>query len=92
NKVVAYILGKCLYEKLLVCLEGLVDREAIEKADFNKGRKLDKVLSEAQVLEARITFLNLDIAKVWKDRKDISNTSSWVQTLRKNESSRKSFR
>ena len=46
NEIEGYLLGKDLYEKLMVYIENYVDKVAIEKADFKKGTDFEKVAAE----------------------------------------------
>ena len=46
NKVEAYLLGRDLYEKITSYIEGLVDKNAVEETNFNKGKDFDKVVKE----------------------------------------------
>ncbi|MFH0762507.1 MAG: hypothetical protein V1925_01285 [Candidatus Omnitrophota bacterium] len=42
----AYIVGKELFEKLVICLENYLDKKGIEKTDFKKGRDFEEVARE----------------------------------------------
>ncbi len=46
NKVKAYLIGKELYEKIVSFIEDYLDRAAVEKTDFRKGRDFEKVAQE----------------------------------------------
>lgn len=46
NKTKAYLLGNELYEKIVAYLENYLDKSAIKKADFIKGRDFEKVAEE----------------------------------------------
>ncbi|OGM33052.1 hypothetical protein A2803_02960 [Candidatus Woesebacteria bacterium RIFCSPHIGHO2_01_FULL_44_21] len=46
NKTQAYIVGKELFEKLVAALEDLIDRKAVEKTDFSKGKDFEDIASE----------------------------------------------
>lgn len=43
NKVQAYLISKSLFEKILELLEDKLDRMAIAKSDFTKGRDFETV-------------------------------------------------
>lgn len=49
NKVKAYLLGKDLYEKLVLYIEQIVDRQTVEKTDFNKGRDFEAVAKKLNI-------------------------------------------
>lgn len=49
NKTKAYLLGKELYEKLMVFIEDYLDRETVKKTDFKKGRDFEKIAKELGV-------------------------------------------
>ena len=46
NTIQAYLIGKDLYEKIFSLLEDYEDRLAVKKADFSKGKDLDKIEKE----------------------------------------------
>lgn len=46
NKTQAYMVGKDLFEKLVSYIEDTVDRKAVEKANFKKGRDFEDIASE----------------------------------------------
>lgn len=46
NKVQAYIVGKELYEKILTFIEDYIDRAAVKKTDFKKGKNFELVAKE----------------------------------------------
>jgi PHD/YefM family antitoxin component YafN of YafNO toxin-antitoxin module len=46
NKVAAYLVGKNLYEKIIGFIEDYIDRKAVEKTDFSKGKNFDRVAKE----------------------------------------------
>jgi len=46
NKVQAYLIGKDLYEKLVLYLEDYLDRQVIKNTDFKKGKDFEKVAQE----------------------------------------------
>lgn len=43
NKIQAYIIGKNLYEKIVLYVEDIFDRKAIEETNFKKGRDFEAV-------------------------------------------------
>lgn len=43
NKTKAYLVGKELFEKIVVYLEDYTDRSVISKTDFSKGRDFKSV-------------------------------------------------
>ena len=49
NKVEAYLIGKDLYEMIVSHIENAVDRKAIEKTDFSKGRDFETIAKELDV-------------------------------------------
>lgn len=46
NKVKAYIIGKELYEEIVAFVEDYIDRVAVRKTDFSKGRDFEEVVKE----------------------------------------------
>lgn len=46
NQTKAYLVGEKLYEKLICYIEDYIDREAVKRVDFKKGRNFEKVASE----------------------------------------------
>ena len=46
NKTEAYVVGKDLFEKLILFLEDIEDKRTIEKTDFSKGRDFEEVAKE----------------------------------------------
>lgn len=46
NKVKAYLIGKELYEKIVSFIEDYVDKTAVGKTDFSKGKDFEKVAKE----------------------------------------------
>ena len=46
NKVQAYLVGKTLYEKLMVFLEDAVDAAIVKKTDFSRGNDFEKVAKD----------------------------------------------
>lgn len=46
NEIKAYLIGRELFEKIALFLEDYMDRKAVEKTDFKKGRDFEKVASE----------------------------------------------
>lgn len=46
NKVKAYLIGKELYEKIVLLVEDYFDKTAIKKTDFRKGRDFETVAEE----------------------------------------------
>lgn len=49
NKVEGYLLGKDLYEKIVTFIEDSIDRRAVEKTDFKKGKDFEKVAKELNI-------------------------------------------
>lgn len=46
NKVQAYIVGKNMFEKLILFLEDKIDKKSVREADFSKGKDFEKVAQE----------------------------------------------
>lgn len=46
NKVEAYLVGKSLFEKLVAFVEVYIDRAAVKKTNFAKGKDFEKVAKE----------------------------------------------
>jgi len=46
NTTAAYLIGKGLFEKLVLYLEDVEDRKIIEKTDFSKGRDFEDFAKE----------------------------------------------
>ena len=46
NKIKAYLVGKELFEKIIIYLEDSNDRSVIQKTDFSKGRDFERVAEE----------------------------------------------
>ena len=46
NKVKAYLIGKELYEKIVAFIEDYIDKAAVGKTDFGKGRDFEEVAKE----------------------------------------------
>ncbi|MFC1726969.1 type II toxin-antitoxin system Phd/YefM family antitoxin [Patescibacteria group bacterium] len=46
NQVKAYLVGKELYEKMVAYIEDFIDRSAVAKTDFSKGKDFEKVAKE----------------------------------------------
>ena len=46
NKISAYLIGKDLFEKIISYIEDYIDKKAIEKVDFKKGRDFAKVAKD----------------------------------------------
>ena len=49
NRVKAYLVGKELFETIIAYIEDYIDKAAIEKTDFSKGRRFEKVAQELGV-------------------------------------------
>jgi len=49
NKIEGYLLGKDLYEKIVAFIEDNIDRRAVEKTDFKKGKDFEKVARELNI-------------------------------------------
>ena len=46
NKIEAYLLGKNLYEKIVLYIEDFMDKKIVDKTDFSKGEDFEKVARE----------------------------------------------
>ncbi|MEK7611598.1 MAG: antitoxin [Patescibacteria group bacterium] len=46
SQVKGYLLGKKLYEKLVLFIEDYIDKEATETTDFRKGKDFEAVAKE----------------------------------------------
>lgn len=46
NKVKAYLVGKELYEKIVAYIEDHIDKTAVKKTNFSKGKDFEKVAQE----------------------------------------------
>ena len=46
NQVKGYILGKKLYEKLILFVENYIDKEAAATTDFRKGKDFEAVAKD----------------------------------------------
>lgn len=46
NKTTAYLIGKDLYEKIVSYIEDFIDRRAVEKTNFRKGRRFEEMAEE----------------------------------------------
>lgn len=46
NKIQAYILGKNLYEAMVIFIEDYIDKKAFKNADFSKHRKAEDVFRD----------------------------------------------
>ena len=46
NKIEAYLVGKKLFDKIVVYIEDFIDKKAVEKADFSKGKDFETVAEE----------------------------------------------
>lgn len=49
NKIEGYLLGKDLYEKIVSFIEDNIDRRAVEKTDFKKGKDFEKIAKELNI-------------------------------------------
>jgi antitoxin StbD len=49
NKVTAYLMGKDLYERLMLFLEDVVDKNAVNTTDFTKGKNFEKVARDLDI-------------------------------------------
>ena len=49
NKIEAYLLSKDLYEKIVSYIENFIDRKAVEKTDFKKGKDFEIVAKELNI-------------------------------------------
>ena len=46
NKIKAYLVGKELYEKLLIYIEDYIDKKAIMETDFSEGKDFETIAHE----------------------------------------------
>ena len=46
NKIQAYLISKNLYDKIVAYIEALIDKKAVDEADFTKGRDIEEVAEE----------------------------------------------
>ena len=46
NKTQAYLIGKDLFEKMVVLIENVIDKEGIETTDLSKKRNFEEVAQE----------------------------------------------
>ncbi len=46
NEVIAYLLGKELYEKIVSLIEDHIDKIAVKETDFSKGKEFETVAEE----------------------------------------------
>lgn len=49
NQVKAYLLGKALFEKLLFYIEDYIDKKAVMKTDFTRGKDFEAVAQDLGV-------------------------------------------
>ncbi|OGK15981.1 hypothetical protein A2690_00815 [Candidatus Roizmanbacteria bacterium RIFCSPHIGHO2_01_FULL_39_12b] len=46
NEIEGYVIGKDLYEKLMVYIENFIDRKAVKETDFDDGVDFEDVAEE----------------------------------------------
>lgn len=46
NKVKAYLIGRELYEKITSFVEDYIDKAALKRTDFSKGRDFEEIAKE----------------------------------------------
>lgn len=46
NQVQAYLVGKNLYEKIISYIEDFIDKDAVGRTDFSKGKNFETVAKE----------------------------------------------
>ena len=49
SKTTGYVVGKELFEKMILVVEDVMDREVIEKTDFSKGTNLENLIKELKL-------------------------------------------
>ncbi|MBI4999374.1 hypothetical protein HZB97_01230 [Candidatus Gottesmanbacteria bacterium] len=49
NQVKAYLMGKELFEKIFSLIEDFIDKKAVRKADFRRGRDFEEVAKELNI-------------------------------------------
>jgi len=49
NKITAYLMGKDLYDRLMLFLEDVVDRKAVKTTDFTKGKDFEKIARDLDI-------------------------------------------
>ena len=49
NKITAYLMGKDLYERLMLFLEDVVDKNAVKTTDFAKEKDFEKVARDLDI-------------------------------------------
>lgn len=49
NNIQAYLIGKTLYEKIISYIEDRVDKQAIDNADFSKGKDFEDVAKDLSI-------------------------------------------
>lgn len=49
NEVKAYLMGKELFEKIVSYIENYLDKEAVRKTNFKKGRDFEEVAKELMI-------------------------------------------
>lgn len=49
NKVKGYLLGKELFEKVISLIEDYIDKNAVKKTDFKKGRDFEELAKELNI-------------------------------------------
>lgn len=46
NDIKAYLIGKTLYEKIISYIEDYIDKQAVNNADFSKGKDFEDVAKD----------------------------------------------
>ncbi len=46
NKVVGYLIGEALFEKIITFIEDSMDRKIIEESEYPEGKPLEQVMKE----------------------------------------------
>ncbi len=46
NKTTGYVVGKDLFEKMVLAVEDVMDRKVIKETDFSKGTDLESFVEE----------------------------------------------
>ena len=49
NQVKAYLMGRELFEKIVIFMEDFIDKEATREADFRRGRDFEEAAKELNI-------------------------------------------
>lgn len=49
NKPVAYLLGKEIFEKIILYIEDYIDKKTVRETDFKRGREFEEVAKELNI-------------------------------------------